>query len=224
MIQIRRKAVLKFVRRHAAVALIFVSGALLVFFSATYMLSGEIYDYQDSVDGTHLPVVDAVVCLAGGRGRIAAAGDVWYHYWEMAHDQPELMPRIPVLYFSGMGKQANWNVLSKQFRRGVLQVLHREAVVIENESSNTDENARWLADYSKQKQWRKILLLTSSYHMKRARFIFGRVLNLRENPVDVETLSVYQEPFTSDEWRGDLNGIRVTLMEYLKWVYYRSFW
>jgi hypothetical protein len=60
--------------------------------------------------------------------------------------------------------------------------------------------------------------------MKRARFIFDHVLKKKENPIDVETLSVYQEPFASEEWRDGPNGIRVTLIEYLKWVYYQSIW
>jgi uncharacterized SAM-binding protein YcdF (DUF218 family) len=186
------------------------------------IIAGEIYDYQDSVDGTHLPDVDAIVCLAGGRGRIAAAGDLWYRYWELAHEVNPRVSKVPTLYFSGLGRQASWPVLSRQLRRGVLQVIQPQNVIIENESSNTDTNARWLAHYARQRHWRKILLLTSSYHMRRARFIFDHVLRIQENPIDVETISVYQEPFAPEEWRTDLNGVRVTLVEYVKWVYYNS--
>ncbi len=219
-------------------------GVVFCFLSVAYVLSGEIYDYQDTVqntvqgiaqgltekryqplaDGASLPAVDAIVCLAGGRGRIAAAGDVWYRYWRLAHENSAQVPRIPVLYFSGMGRQATWPLLSKQLRRGVMQVIRPEEVIIENESSNTDTNAQWLARYARERSWRKILLLTSSYHMKRAHYIFDRVLKFQENSVEVETLSVYQEPFASGEWRLDLNGVRVTLLEYLKWIYYRSIW
>ena len=38
-----------------------------------YVMAGDIYEYQDTVDGVHLPEVDAIVCLAGGRGRAAEA-------------------------------------------------------------------------------------------------------------------------------------------------------
>jgi len=224
MIRPQKKSKLQFFRQLAKYLGVIGLSAIFLFTAGTYLFSGEIYDYQDSVDGTHLPVVDAIVCLAGGRGRIAAAGDVWYHYWEVAHEDPDLMPKVPVLYFSGMGRQTNWVQLSKQFRRGVTQVLRPEGVIIEKESSNTDTNARWLVRFAQENHWRRILLMTSSYHMKRARFMFDRVLKYQENPIEVETLSVYQEPFATDEWRSDLNGIRVTLIEYLKWVYYKSFW
>jgi hypothetical protein len=74
--------------------------------------------------------------------------------------------------------------------------------------------------------------------MKRARLIFAQVLadearrrnamRLAEGvqlvPVEVETLSVYQDPFEPGEWLTSLHGARVTLIEYLKWIYYTRFW
>ena len=193
------------------------SGAFLL----AFVLAGEIYDYQDSVDGVHLPAVDAIVCLAGGRGRISAAGDIWYRYWEQAQHSNE---HPPMLYLSGLGHQANWGVFAKRLRAGVLQVIHPEDVVLETESVNTDANARYLERYASQHHWRKILLITSSYHMKRARFIFERVLKHSPEPVGIETLSFFQEPFEPIDWKGGLYGIRVTMFEYFKWVYYRYFW
>src|SRR5262245_11620477 len=90
-----------------------------------FILAGEIYDYQDSVDGVRLPDADAIVCLAGGRGRISAAGDLWYRYMETAQaprvvrassiSQPQLPEtRVPALYISGAGPQANLASLGRQ--------------------------------------------------------------------------------------------------------------
>lgn len=206
--------------------ILFCSGLLGItaFVVWIYSLSGEIYNYQDTVDGAHLPDLDAIVCLAGGRGRIATAGDVWFRYWEMAQATEPVPAKVPVLYFSGLGRQVTWPQLSKQLRRGILPFIRPDGVVIENESSNTDTNAQWLARYARDKGWKKILLLTSSYHMKRSRYLFEKVLKAQGVHVEVETLSVYQEPFTADEWRSDLNGFRVTAFEYLKWIYYKSLW
>src|ERR1700756_931062 len=110
-----------------------VVGALLL----ASILAGEIYDYQDTVDGVHLPKIDAIVVLAGGKGRISAAGDLWYRYWETAHRPPVpgVVPpeKIPVLYVSGMGHQANWNVFARQMRRGVMEVIHPDDVILERE-------------------------------------------------------------------------------------------
>jgi len=74
--------------------------------------------------------------------------------------------------------------------------------------------------------------------MRRARLIFDRLLEqdhqlramLRggEAPqlqrIRVETLSVYQEPFEPGEWITELHGIRVTLLEFVKWLYYAHVW
>ncbi len=196
----------------------------LVVFVVSMVFAGEIYDYTDTVDGVNLPQVDAVVCLAGGRGRIAVAGDIWYRYWELAHSPRVGVQRraeVPVLYLSGMGERASLQTVKALVRPGVVGVLEASRVVIETESVNTVENARWLARYGRARAWRRILLVTSRYHMKRARLIFGQVL-AKGAPMEIETMSVYQEPFEPGEWREDYHGIRVTLTEYFKWLYYRS--
>ena len=198
--------------------------ALLVALLAAFTKAGQIYDYQDTVDGVRLPKVDAIVCLAGGRGRIMAAGDLWYRYWEAVENSDSTVSRVPTLYFSGLGPQVNWGVLSKLLRKGVVDRIRPQDVIIERESSNTLANARWVALYAQQHHWRRILLLTSSYHMKRARLIFDYTLQGLEYPVQVETLSVYQEPFAPEEWKTGPNGIRVTLLEYIKWIYYKTLW
>ena len=53
---------------------------------------------------------------------------------------------------------------------------------------------------------------------------FTRVLTAEKLPIQIETLSVYQEPFEPGEWREGFHGIRVTMTEYLKWLYYKTLW
>lgn len=195
-----------------------LAGSFLGVLLLAFVLAGEIYEYQDTVDGVHLPPIDAVVCLAGGRGRIAGAGDIWYRYVDAG-----LRP-VPILYVSGMGPQSTWAVFNDQLRRGVRDVIRPENVVLETESFNTDANARWLLRYAKERNWRRILLITSPYHMKRAKFIFEKQSASSVQDLEIQTLSIFQEPFEPGEWRSNLHGIRVTVTEYLKWIYYRYFW
>jgi uncharacterized SAM-binding protein YcdF (DUF218 family) len=209
-------------------------GVWVALFGVAFLLAGDIYDYQDTADGAELPDVDAVVCLAGARGRIAAAGDTWYRYWERARGlaiHPETgearrpsRERPPILYLSGMGPLSSWGSLSLHLRRGVSNVVRPQDVIIESESLNTDANARWLARFARERGWKSILLMTSPYHMKRARFIVERVLKAAGHEMRVETLTILQEPFEPGEWRTEVKGIRVTLFEYVKWLYYQYFW
>lgn len=213
--------------RTTGVFSVLATGIAIGIFVLLYSLAGEVYDYQDSVDGAQLPEVDAIVCLAGGRGRIAAAGDIWYRYWENAQRGPlpvSASGRVPILYISGMGPASNWNVFTRQLRRGVLNVIRPDQVVLETESSNTESNASYLVRYATAAHWKKILLMTSRYHMRRAKWIFEVDLKKSGRDVGVESLSVYQEPFEPGEWRNSFHGIRVTLWEYLKWIYYYSIW
>jgi uncharacterized SAM-binding protein YcdF (DUF218 family) len=199
----------------------FTFGALML----AFLLAGDIYDYKDTAQRDSLPQVDAIVCLAGGRGRILAAGELWYQYLDRVLEaSAETESSIPILYFSGLGHQATWSLLTRQLSRRVLQVVQPEDVIIENESANTDENAKWLLKIAQERNWKRIVLLTSSYHMKRANYIFARVLKAGGLSVQIDTLSVTQEPFSSKQWRSGFWGIRVTLLEYLKWIYYKSVW
>jgi uncharacterized SAM-binding protein YcdF (DUF218 family) len=207
----------RWIRVFLALLLGMPMGALML----AYVMAGDIYEYTDTVDGVHLPKVDAIVCLAGGRGRIAAAGDVWFRYWEASRRDP--LAQIPTLYIAGMGHLSNWKALGYQLRRGVLDVLRAENVVLETESENTEANAKYLVEYARKRGWKRILLMTSPYHMKRSRLIFDRVMRSLDTPLEIETLSVFQEPYGAGEWRRTFQGIRVTVTEFLKWVYYKSF-
>jgi uncharacterized SAM-binding protein YcdF (DUF218 family) len=222
-------------RKWSGVVLGLGLGALFGILALGVVLGGDIYDYTDTLDGANWPEVDAIVCLAGGRGRIAYTGDVWFRYWEESSAAPSnfsafdedtagpLMPP-PILYFSGLGPQSNWSVLENQVRKGVLAHLRPEHVVLETVSTNTEENARYLVFNARKRGWKKILLITSRYHMRRARWIFERVLSDEAFPMSVETLSVIQEPYEPSEWRSNFQGLRVTLTEYFKWVFYKHFW
>lgn len=210
---------------------VLVLGAATGFLSLAYLLAGEVYDYQDTFDGGHLPPVDAIVCLAGGRGRISAAGDLWYRYWEASHSaapgirSKPVVPRVPVLYLSGLGSQMSWPLFLPHLRRGVRQEITADQVVLETVSTTTEENALWLLKHARERHWKRLLLVTSSYHMKRARYLIQRVFRSQGQSLELETFSVIQDPFDPLEWRtSGLQGTRVTVAEYLKYLYATMFW
>src|SRR5271170_1459633 len=64
--------------------LVLVSGLVGMFLGVlllAFFAGGVIYDFEDTVHGDVLPPVDAIICLAGGKGRIPVAADLWYRYW-----------------------------------------------------------------------------------------------------------------------------------------------
>lgn len=104
------------------------------------------------------------------------------------------------------------------------QVIQPADVVLETESQNTESNALLLARFVELRGWKRVLLITSPYHMRRATYIFDRTMKNLGLTVEVQTLSAFQEPFEPGEWRSSLHGVHVTLIEYGKWIYYRYLW
>ena len=199
-----------------------LSGVAVGVLCLAFALAGDVYEFQDTVDGAVLPSVDAIVCLAGGKGRIGSAADVWFRYRELA--ERGATTGVPVLYFSGVDHTATPRTIERHVRRGVWESLKPENMVLERESENTESNAWLAARAAKEHGWKRILLMTSPYHMKRARLIFEKIFRAEGLSTVIETLKVFQYPFEAGEWRTEWVGIRVTLIEYFKALYYRRFW
>ncbi|MBN20675.1 MAG: hypothetical protein CL678_05240 [Bdellovibrionaceae bacterium] len=179
--------------------------------------AGMIYDTGDTYHPGQKPQVDVIVCLAGARGRIAKAAEIWEAYYLEAPDKP------PLLYISGMGPQADWSVFEKQIPPWIQSHLTQEWVILENQSTNTVENAQWLLKYAAQWSWKDLLLVTSSYHLRRSLYVFHHILK-PNGDFKIHTYSVTEEPFSANSWYKSGYGIRVTLLEHLKWIYFRTVW
>jgi len=203
-------------------AFFFLIGLLCGFFLFTFIRAGSIYEYSDSIDGAILPDTDAIVVLAGGRGRISAAGDFWFRYRE--REEEGVIERSPILYLSGLGPTVTFDQLHRQVRAGVYKTMRPSDVVLETESRNTEENALWVVKNARLRGWKRVVLMTSPYHMRRSQWIFQSVLKEAQVSLKVESLSIDQEPFNVDEWRTSFTGVRMTIVEYLKWLYYTTFW
>lgn len=190
-------------------------GALLGCAVFLWLASGEIYDYEDTFvferDG---PQIDVVLCLAGGKGRIPAAVEWWQ---KLKNHQKRKYP--PILFFSGVGPHADQETLIEQGvpKEQILQ-MGKDEVVFENVSTNTFENAQIFSSFVHQKKWKHVLLITSGYHMRRATDILKKAVG---SEVQIFTHTVEAEHFGRKEWHQDEYAIRVTLMEYIKWIFYR---
>lgn len=210
---------------------VLVFGMILGVILFAYFVGGQIYEYQETmsektVEQWGLPDVEVIVCLAGGKGRIREASDLWYRYWRQSQIRPATT--VPILYISGMGHQAGWKVMIQQVSEEVLEVLKPQYVFIENESENTEENAYLYAKNAAEKGWKRLALVTASYHLPRAHYVFDRTLRQsfdgRNRKFRIETRALAHDPFNSANWYFDITGIRITILEYLKWQYYRVIW
>jgi uncharacterized SAM-binding protein YcdF (DUF218 family) len=197
------------------ISLSLVLGALISSAIFLWMASGEIYEYQDNFNASRDSAqIDVVLCLAGGKGRIPAAVKLW--------EKIKLVDRKiqpPVLFFSGVGAHANEETLIEQgVSKELVKSMKKEDVVFETVSTNTFENAQIFSSFVHQKKWKNILLVTAGYHMRRSTDILRKAVGPDVN-IFVETVDA--EHFDRNQWHKDPYAIRVTMMEYIKWLFYR---
>lgn len=194
-----------------------VSGVLIAALGLLWFAAGEIYDYEDTYDLTeNAAQTDVVLVLAGGKKRIPDAVDLWAKICDLR----PIQDAEPILFLSGLGPTANHieTLIEQGVPAKLVSRLTKQNSVFENMSENTFENAQIFASFARQKKWKHVVLVTAGYHMRRAQFILSQILG---PDVEVLTKTVDVHHFDRNEWRKDEYAVRVTLIEYIKWLYYR---
>ena len=127
-----------------------------------------------------MPKADAIVVLGGGMG--ANTNTLVYAEMHLGADRVWHAARLwkagkaPVVITSGTGEADASYPLLRDFG------LPESAIVLENEARNTEENAKYVAEWLKANVKtedkpggaRRILLVTSAMHMRRAVLMFER--------------------------------------------------
>lgn len=144
---------------------------------------------------------DAIVVLTGGRGRV--------------DEGLRLLKggRARLLILIGVNRRAS---LKDIFPAGLDRELSGR-IVLEKESRNTYENALAIERILKDRGYDSIIIITSSYHMKRALFILGHVLS-RE--VTIHPLGVSSANYDDKRWWAEKN-LLLNLSEFLKYSWFR---
>jgi len=120
-----------------------------------------------------MPAADAIVVLGGGMSSapdrypyadMSSAGDRVWHAARLYK-----AGKAPVVIPSGDSEESSTVPLLRDLG------VPAQAIVVENESRNTEENAKFVAGLLKDKGGRpKVLLVTSVWHMRRALLMYRR--------------------------------------------------
>lgn len=146
---------------------------------------------------------DAIVVLAGGKGRVEQG----IRLYRLHRARWLLLVGVdPLVRKSELFKE-------KQGERG------GEDVILEQSSRNTLENALYARDLITRREIRSVRLITSRYHMMRAVLIFNSVL-----PKDI---AVYPFPVDSknlkEEWWSHKGSFRLLFGEFYKYCLFKAF-
>ena len=157
---------------------------------------------------------DAVVVFAGGVGESGQAGGGYQERLKHAVDlyRAGYAPRI--IISSGFV----FAFREAEVMRGLAidNGVPESAILLETQAANTRENVTYTNDILEQHGWRRILLVSSPYHMKRA------ILTWRKAAPGVEVIPepVPQSQFYAHARGASLNQIRGILQEYAAIVNY----
>ncbi|MBI5235042.1 MAG: YdcF family protein [Deltaproteobacteria bacterium] len=147
---------------------------------------------------------DAIVVLTGGRGRAeegikllrSGAGDI--------------------LILSGVDRAASVDSI---FAASKLSAEIRGRIILEKNSTSTHLNAVEVGKLMNERGLKSMVLVTSGYHLKRARTIFDRVM-----PSDVSI--IYRRVATPNYDENDiwnLDALLLTSSEFLKYWWFKIF-
>jgi uncharacterized SAM-binding protein YcdF (DUF218 family) len=176
----------------------FTFGTVLLILAATAVLFAGFVFQTFSLRQREVKT-DAIVVLAGGRGRVEEGIR---------------------LYRAGQGKMLFLIGVDPAVRkRDLLREEPGESIYLENVSRNTLENALYARYLLARHEVSSIRLITSRYHMKRAVLIFRNVL-----PKDV---AIYPYPVDSrnlkEKWWSHGGSFRLLLTEFYKYSLFRLF-
>ena len=181
---------------------------LLSFAGSIRLLGTFLYDYPPAPAKDQIPKDSLIVCLAGGRGRVHAALDL---FSEGVGAE---------LFIVGAGPHTNVQTILKNILAAPdapkISVARMQKVLLEKDSRNTIENAYAVENFLRQNpQVHDVVLITSSYHMRRSLLILQSLLR---KEVHVVPYSPPKEPIDAANWWQSFLGIEVTVVEYSKFL------
>jgi uncharacterized SAM-binding protein YcdF (DUF218 family) len=163
---------------------------------------------------------DAVVVLAGSST-----------YVERARLAAEVFKqgRAPIVMLTDDGQRGGWSKEEERNPRFVelaASELKARGVpegsleVVPGTVSSTFEEAQRVREYAGARGLRSILVVTSAYQTRRARWTFGRVFGAGPVSVSFESVPPGDETPTPMTWWLHAEGWRMVAGEYVKMIYY----
>lgn len=180
------------------------ASALAVLFAATLWMAGVVYSElpRHARFDESFKAADVIVCLTGGRGRIRKALELY----EKGYGK--------TLYISGTDRLVNMRDVLRELKW--VGPVQDDRIILENVSANTIQNAEQVARFVSERGLTRVLLVTSSYHARRAYYVFQKILP-RDVHIDIAWFE--QEPFDVSGWWKNWRGIWVTVGEFFKFFY-----
>lgn len=157
---------------------------------------------------------DAIVVFAGGVGETGRGGDGYQERVQAAVSLYDRGYARHLVFSTGWAFTFNEAMLMKAL--AVSLGVPDDAIVIEPLAGSTRDNVVFTSEILRARGWKKILLVTAPYHVRRA------LLTYRKLAPDIEPIPTpSKSSFYGHGWSATLPQIRAIAQEYVAIAYYR---
>lgn len=157
--------------------LIWTVAILIVIIVALPLLVGWYLSPQDNLEK-----VDAIVVVSGGDNdkRIEKGVQLYKEAW------------AKTLIFSGAAASGDVSNAKAMKRIAAISGVPAKAIIIEENSKTTTENAKFTADIIKRESFKSMILVTSPYHQRRTYELFKK---------DLPDVKILNQSALDENWR-----------------------
>ncbi|MCX7999084.1 MAG: YdcF family protein, partial [Leptospiraceae bacterium] len=206
-------------------ALSFTPIALLCFFSSFPVSQKLIFDLENEyppVSIESLPETDVIVVLGGMINPLS-----YYEKAELLSSADRLTDAAIlwkkkkadfIIFSGGSGILFQEDATESKHAKKILISLGipKEKIILESKSRNTFENAIYVSKILEQRKWKKVLLITSAFHMKRALGCFQKLgIDVIPYPTDYRTL---QRVWNWDTFLPSIGALETSTIAIKEWL------
>lgn len=147
---------------------------------------------------------DVIIVLSGGRGdeRVRQAAELYQQGY------------APLVLLSGGEEMAGISVPEMLRRQALALGIPPEALLSEPDSTSTAEQARFLRPLLEPRGIRRAIIVTSSYHSRRTRYLFRK--GFLGSGIDLRIYPVQRDVFNPDGWWTREQDTESLVLEYIK--------
>lgn len=188
-------------RRLAVILLVAALGAAALVAARRPLLTavGQFLIVQDPLYQS-----DVIVVLSGGRRdeRVRQAAELFHQGY------------APLVMLSGGEEMVGISIPELQRRQALAHQIPASRLIFETGSTSTGEQARFLRPILERHGVRRAIVVTSSYHTRRTRYLFRKAF--AGSSVEIRVYPVQRDWFSPIEWWTREQDTEQVVLEYIK--------
>jgi uncharacterized SAM-binding protein YcdF (DUF218 family) len=185
--------------RGVALILVLLAGVAAAAWRPLLTRAGAFLIVQDPLERA-----DVIIVLSGGREdeRVREGAELYHQGY------------APWVLLSGGEKLQGLAIPDLQRAQALRHGIPASALLFETASTSTAEQARFLRPMLEGRGVRRAIVVTSSFHTRRTRYLFRRIF--RGSPVDIRVHPVQHDFFSPDRWWTRDWDTEQVVLEYIK--------